>query len=67
VKVRGNLQLLAILREVVLHLVLDGDFFVAGTAAAIVVAVLTVTGHGYQTAQAYRHQDKQVSFHFHLF
>ena len=67
VEIRGNLQLLAILREVVLHLVLDGDFFVAGTAAAIVVAVLTVTGHGYQTAQAYRHQDKQVSFHFHLF
>ena len=67
VKVRGNLQLLAILREVVLHLVLDGDFFVAGTAAAIVVAVLTVTGHGYQTAQAYRHQDKHVSFHFHLY
>ena len=55
VEIRGNLQLLAILREVVLHLVLDGDFFVAGTVAAIVVAVLTVTGHGYQTAQAYRH------------
>ena len=68
VKVRGNLQLLAILREVVLHLVLDGDFFVAAsTAAAIVVAVLTVTRYGHQTAQAYRHQNKQMSFHFHLY
>ena len=68
VEVRGNLQRLTILLEGVLHLVLDGDFFVAAsTASAIIVAVLTVTGHGYQTAQAYRHQDKQVSFHIHLF